>query len=459
MSRKHQRGSPTPTRDEEQSGTSRSWQGTPNGEQEAEDVPESSHRVPDPTAATVDVKAPADPTPTRKRNRSPTKAKASLDLTHHQSESEPRHKRRDADSKSKATKRRMFVPQADAPEASRLVDPEGKAATAIEPISELPYVEPVYILLQAEKPKPPRLVDTAVGTDPGRAHSNPSARRHPPSVQVKNRVTFSDTAVNESDIDQTSSSPFSSDSSALYDLEDHEILITKTEKFYKKRADKVLPLVDSDESFEVLNMNRPQHEQRRSLVSRVFEEQMDSDAPQSIDHLMMSQYTDLSDSSTSSGTKLKRGQGLGLSAGNLDSGYVFVNLHGHPARWWLRLDRARPQLPGPADCRWRYLLDWHLVALHGQGLWVGQLADCVCGQHTDWLLLHGRRLLQRPDQQLRLSAGGPARCDNLFIVHAHGQLQPEPGHDDCVLQHHCSRRWPGTEHDLGELAAHHRLLL
>ncbi|BFG03856.1 uncharacterized protein DMAD_02985 [Drosophila madeirensis] len=331
MSRKHQRGSSTPTRYEEQPGTSRSGRRTftagsvePNGEQEEEDIPESSHSVPDPTAATVDVEAPADPTPTRKRNRSPTKAKASLDLTHHQSESDPRHKRRDADSKSETTKRRMSVPQADAPDAPRLGDTEGKAPSAIEPISELPYVEPVYILLQAEKRKPPRLVDTAVGTDPGRAHSNPSARRHPPSAQVKDRVTFSDTAVNESDIDGESSSPFSSDGSALYDLEDHEILITKTEKFYKKRADKVLPLEDSDESFEVVNMNSPQQEQRRSLVSRVFEEAMDSDAPQSIDHLMMAQYTDLSDSSTSSGTKLKRGQGLGLSAGNLDSGYVFI---------------------------------------------------------------------------------------------------------------------------------------
>ncbi|XP_022225769.2 uncharacterized protein LOC111076329 [Drosophila obscura] len=374
MSRKRNRGSPTPTQDEEQPGTSgnsgssrqRTLTGTGLGQErsvdqngERADVPdegESSHRVPDPPPATVDFVIPTDPPPTKKRNRSlsPTKARASMDLTHHQHpvvaetdrphmldfqlESDPRPKRRDTDAKSKTPKRRIRVPhilvQADAPEAPRLMDTGvstdsqrvRKAPSAIEPISELPYVEPVYILVQAERPQPPRLVDTAVGTDPGRAHSNPSARRHPtkPSAHVKDRAQ----PVDESDIDEGSSNYSSSHESALYDIEDHEILITKTEKVYKKRPDKVLPLDDSDESFDAFSSRSPQQQQQQRISkdSRAYEEHMDSDAPPSIDNMMMAQYTDLSDTSTSSSSKRKGtpGLGLGLAGNNLASGYVFI---------------------------------------------------------------------------------------------------------------------------------------
>ncbi|XP_033233695.1 uncharacterized protein Targ isoform X4 [Drosophila pseudoobscura] len=487
MSRERKRGSPTTSQDETQPGTSESGsrgtltgtqdlQTTSNDEErnvdqnnsnaangERRDVPdagESGRRVPQNVVA-----QPKAPPPSRERNRSrsPTKAKASMDLTHQQSKT---MERRDIESKSKPSKRWIRVPQifvkSDSHEAPRLVDTGVSTAdsqrvptapSVVEPISELPYVEPVYILVQAERPTPPRLVDTAVGTDKGRAHSTPSVRRPKPSTQANDRVKSEEALVEESDIESTSTT--TSREPEPYDLEDHEILITKTAKIFKKRPNKALPEDDSEESLYVRSTERMPPDNRISYASRRFEE-MESDVPQSIDNIMVGQFTDLTDSSTSSFSKRKRKESLGLAAGTLHAGYVFVNLHGDTARRWLRLGRARPQLPGPADRRRDCVLHRHPAALHGQGIRGRQFEDCARGQHPDRVLFPGRRLLQRPDQQLRLPAGGHGRSSDLSHVHTGGKLQHGPDYVDHVLQRHW---WTVLEHDMGQLAAHHRLLL
>ncbi|XP_026842906.1 uncharacterized protein LOC6590730 [Drosophila persimilis] len=357
MSRERKRGSPTPSQDETQPGTSASGsrgtltgtqglQTTSNDEErnvdqnisngangERQDVPdagESGHRVPQNVVA-----QPTAPPPWRERNRSrsrsPTKARASMDLTHQQSKA---MERRDIESKSKPSKRWIRVPQifvkSDSHEAPRLVDTGVSTAdsqrvptapSVVEPISELPYVEPVYILVQAERPTPPRLVDTAVGTDKGRAHSTPSVRRPKPSSQANDRVKSEEALVEESDIESTSTT--TSREPEPYDLEDHEILITKTAKIFKKRPNKALPEDDSEESLYVRSTERMPPDNRISFASRRLEE-MESDVPQSIDNMMVGQFTDLTDSSTSSFSKRKRKESLGLAAGTLHAGYVFI---------------------------------------------------------------------------------------------------------------------------------------
>ncbi|XP_043643228.1 uncharacterized protein LOC122613221 isoform X5 [Drosophila teissieri] len=297
----------------------------------------------------------------------------------------------------------------------------------IEPISEVPFVEPNF-----EKNN---RVSTARSSRP------PSFRQSSSAYRGNDDDSFTST-------DEVS--PIQSFTSYTEEYDREEPLITKTQKFYKKRA-ALNPKNDSEDSFVVARENF----QNDTTIAFNTTTVQATDSPESIYEYdpKNRRTTQLGDTDSRAS---KESFDLGRGGKRLGSGMVFVNLYGDTTGRRIRLGNHGAVLPRPADNRWSYLHHRSLVAIHCPGSGCEHIVGFAGGQCPDWLLLHQRSLLCHSDKSFWIPEGSH-RWGPVFRIHHTGlQLERQLDHADLPLQRPW---WHYIEHDLGELAADRGLLL
>ncbi|XP_017133111.1 uncharacterized protein LOC108149774 isoform X1 [Drosophila elegans] len=289
-------------------------------------------------------------------------------------------------------------------------------STPIEPISEVPLVEPTY-----DKAPSPARDNKSLSVKVSSSESSDV----PISLQ---QSSFADDPARQfASINEVISLQRSHSSTEQYDRE--EPLITKTQKFYKKRAP-LVPRYDSEDSFaiekEVIQQEAP------SAVSAGYT--MDeTESPGSFSEFDAERRrsSDLWDAASRSFISK---ESFNLSRRRLGSGMVFVNLYGDSTGWRLRLGDHGALLPRPADRRWSDLHRGHLTAIYSQRSGRGEDVGVVRGQCPDWLLLHEWNFCRGVNKSLRLSEGWHYGSP-VFVNRHHGlQLQRQPDHADLLLQ-------------------------
>ncbi|XP_037713704.1 uncharacterized protein LOC119549604 isoform X8 [Drosophila subpulchrella] len=332
----------------------------------------------------------------------------------------------------------------EAPEGDEPKDTNPPASAPLEPISEVPYVEPTF-----EKPlsfieRPPSVKRTPASIEPDRNSSDSSVPSSfaQSTIAQESRLKFVSVVSVES---VTSIS-----ATEQYDRE--EPLITKTQKFFKKRAP-LVPRYDSEDSY-VIDKDVIQQDASVSATSAGYP-LADTESPGSFSEYDEDRrknsvlFDSISDDSKESFDLIRGGRRLG-------SGMVFVNLYGDSTRRRLRLGDNGALLSRPADHRRPYLHHWHPVAVYSQGSGRQNDGGTFRGQCPDWILLHERYIWCHYDQSLWFPQGGHRRGPILLIHGLDRQLQRQPGHADMLLQRPW---WHLHEHDLGEFPADRGVLL
>ncbi|XP_016979733.1 uncharacterized protein LOC108045062 isoform X4 [Drosophila rhopaloa] len=313
-------------------------------------------------------------------------------------------------------------------------------STPIEPISEVPFEEPIYEkdLSPAKEPtkftRPhiDRLSSVSSDVSPSSLHQ--SSFEDDPSMKFAS-------------INEILSLQRSTSSSDLYYKE--EPLITKTQKFYKKRAP-LVPRYDSEDSYAINKEFVPQDVIVETLgVSDT--ESPDSFSEYDAEKRKNSDMWDTGSRSIGS----KESFTLSRAGGRLGSGMVFVNLHGDTTRRRFRLGDHGAVIPGPANHRWPDLHRGHPTAIYGQGSGRGEDGGAVRGQCPDWLLLYQWSIRRGANKSVWFPEGWHRRGTMLLIRHYGLRLEREPGYADLLLQRSW---WHVVEPDLGEFAADRGLL-
>ncbi|XP_052839769.1 uncharacterized protein LOC128254628 isoform X2 [Drosophila gunungcola] len=179
-------------------------------------------------------------------------------------------------------------------------------STPIEPISEVPFVEPTY-----DKAHSPARDSKSLPTKVSSSESSDVP------ISLQQSSFADDPALQFASINEVISMQRSPSSTEQYDRE--EPLITKTQKFYKKRAP-LVPRYDSDDSFaiekEVIQQDAP------SAVSAGYTLD-DTESPGSFSEFDAERRrnSDLWDAESRSGTSK---ESFNLSRGRLGSGMVFI---------------------------------------------------------------------------------------------------------------------------------------
>ncbi|XP_039481543.1 uncharacterized protein LOC120445300 isoform X6 [Drosophila santomea] len=243
--------------------------------------------------------------------------------------------------------------------------PANSQQSPIEPISEVPFVEP--------KVGKDNRVSTARKPSENRLSRLPSLRPSSASNRHNDDDSFTNT-------DEVSSIQSFTSYTEEYDRE--EPLITKTEKFYKKRAP-LNPKYDSEDSYVI---TREVFQKDTALTFNVTTVQL-TDSPKSFneydaENQMRRQSWDTESRMTRESFELNRG------GKRLGSGMVFVNLYGDTTGRRIWLGHHGVVLPRPVDNRWSYIYHRGLVAIHCQGFGCDLIVGYICGQCADRLLLH-----------------------------------------------------------------------
>ncbi|XP_070850847.1 uncharacterized protein Targ isoform X6 [Drosophila suzukii] len=311
----------------------------------------------------------------------------------------------------------------EASEGNEPKDSKPPTSSPIEPISEVPYVEPTFEKPPSSIGRPPSVKRTPASIETDRIASDSSVPSSfaQSSIAQDSRIKFASAASVES---VTSIS-----ATEQYDRE--EPLITKTQKFFKKRAP-LVPRYDSEDSY-VIDKDIIQQDASVSAASAGYP-LADTESPGSF-----SEY----DADRRKNSEMLIDSGSGDSKESFDligggrrlgSGMVFVNLYGDTTRRRLRLVDHGALLPCPDDHRRPYFHHWHPVAFYSQGSGRGNDGGTIRGQCPDWMLLHERYIWCHPDQSLWFPQGGHRRGPILLIHGLTRQLQRQPGHADMLLQ-------------------------
>nr|XP_036669172.1 uncharacterized protein LOC108009681 isoform X7 [Drosophila suzukii] len=311
----------------------------------------------------------------------------------------------------------------EASEGNEPKDTKPPTSSPIEPISEVPYVEPTFEKSLTSIGRPPSVKRTPVSIETDRNSSDSSVPSSfaPSSIAQDSRTKFTSVASVES---VTSIS-----ATEQYDRE--EPLITKTQKFFKKRAP-LVPRYDSEDSY-VIDKDIIQQDASVSAASAGYP-LADTESPGSFSEYDADRRKNSEMLIDSGSEDSKESFDLIRGGRRLGSGMVFVNLYGDTTRRRLRLVDHGALLPRPDDHRRSYLHHWHPVAFYSQGSGRGNDGGTIRGQCPDWMLLHERYIWCHPDQPLWFPQGGHRRGPILLIHGLARQLQRQPGHADMLLQ-------------------------
>nr|NP_001286426.1 tarag, isoform E [Drosophila melanogaster]AHN56224.1 tarag, isoform E [Drosophila melanogaster] len=246
----------------------------------------------------------------------------------------------------------MLVGASNEPEISKN-QPAIPPSRPIEPISEVPFVEPAF----EKKYSRTRGFSKELSTH--RDNENEYIESTDEVSQMLSFTSYTD------------------------EYDRAEPLITKTQKFYKKRSP-LIPKYDSEDSYVV---PKETDQQESGLSFNVTTVQLaDTASPESFSEYdgnrTRKQSFDMESKNSKESFDFSRG------GRRLGSGMVFVNLYGDTTGRRIRLGNHGAVLPRPADNRWFNFYHWGLIAIHCPGSGCLHIVGIVCGQCPDWLLLH-----------------------------------------------------------------------